>query len=451
MKAYILKLSFEGIEPEVWRRVIIPAGATFNRLHETIQYVTNFKSYMEPYHDFCFPLEDVIITNNEELIAQKETGGKKVKQPTRIKIDAYLEKYGKILYQYDFGVQWEITVALENTVDDYYFGFPTLLDGGGMAPPEDVGGPAGYMEFLKIIHNPVHPQYTIYREWAERVGYKPFNIENINHSLKHVKFKKTEWEHIHHENYVIISDKYRGSDLIDTEKVANKELIFDYIVSCTNLYGIVPNYKVIQIYNLQNKQKITNKDLQAITTDSHYKKMLEKSNVVVVMDRFIHQSLDENNLTQQLEQVVVGKPFYIPEKEELLRYKDAFYYEKTKYHRELAKLLEKVEITENKSIQEIMKDFVWKTKAMNYKFNSTMKEFMSQFVFKDVKQVNEITKVLVLAANATRTWNNRGYTPEELSNLTKPKQTKVAAGVKIGRNDPCLCGSGKKYKKCCGR
>lgn len=23
--------------------------------------------------------------------------------------------------------------------------------------------------------------------------------------------------------------------------------------------------------------------------------------------------------------------------------------------------------------------------------------------------------------------------------------------AKIGRNDPCLCGSGKKYKKCCGR
>ena len=23
--------------------------------------------------------------------------------------------------------------------------------------------------------------------------------------------------------------------------------------------------------------------------------------------------------------------------------------------------------------------------------------------------------------------------------------------AKIGRNDPCPCGSGKKYKKCCGR
>lgn len=25
----------------------------------------------------------------------------------------------------------------------------------------------------------------------------------------------------------------------------------------------------------------------------------------------------------------------------------------------------------------------------------------------------------------------------------------VKAGIKVGRNDPCLCGSGKKYKKCC--
>ena len=23
------------------------------------------------------------------------------------------------------------------------------------------------------------------------------------------------------------------------------------------------------------------------------------------------------------------------------------------------------------------------------------------------------------------------------------------AGPKVGRNDPCLCGSGKKFKKCC--
>jgi uncharacterized protein len=26
----------------------------------------------------------------------------------------------------------------------------------------------------------------------------------------------------------------------------------------------------------------------------------------------------------------------------------------------------------------------------------------------------------------------------------------VREGAKVGRNDPCSCGSGKKYKKCCG-
>jgi preprotein translocase subunit SecA len=30
------------------------------------------------------------------------------------------------------------------------------------------------------------------------------------------------------------------------------------------------------------------------------------------------------------------------------------------------------------------------------------------------------------------------------------KTTQKREGAKIGRNDPCPCGSGKKYKKCCG-
>jgi uncharacterized protein YchJ len=32
-----------------------------------------------------------------------------------------------------------------------------------------------------------------------------------------------------------------------------------------------------------------------------------------------------------------------------------------------------------------------------------------------------------------------------------PGETIVRDSPKVGRNDPCPCGSGKKYKKCCGR
>jgi SWIM/SEC-C metal-binding protein len=42
--------------------------------------------------------------------------------------------------------------------------------------------------------------------------------------------------------------------------------------------------------------------------------------------------------------------------------------------------------------------------------------------------------------------------PEDVTDLElllNPPKT-VIAEKKIGRNEPCPCGSGKKYKKCCG-
>ena len=35
--------------------------------------------------------------------------------------------------------------------------------------------------------------------------------------------------------------------------------------------------------------------------------------------------------------------------------------------------------------------------------------------------------------------------------LEQKKSGSVVVGKKIGRNDPCPCGSGKKYKHCCGK
>ncbi len=35
--------------------------------------------------------------------------------------------------------------------------------------------------------------------------------------------------------------------------------------------------------------------------------------------------------------------------------------------------------------------------------------------------------------------------------LSQKKSGTVVKGKKVGRNDPCPCGSGKKYKLCCGR
>lgn len=49
-------------------------------------------------------------------------------------------------------------------------------------------------------------------------------------------------------------------------------------------------------------------------------------------------------------------------------------------------------------------------------------------------------------------WDNllTGERRKELYKEQKLSKT-VVKGQKIGRNDPCPCGSGLKYKKCCGR
>ena len=41
--------------------------------------------------------------------------------------------------------------------------------------------------------------------------------------------------------------------------------------------------------------------------------------------------------------------------------------------------------------------------------------------------------------------------PEDISDLERMvNPPKPLTSSKVGRNDPCPCGSGKKYKKCCG-
>ncbi len=49
------------------------------------------------------------------------------------------------------------------------------------------------------------------------------------------------------------------------------------------------------------------------------------------------------------------------------------------------------------------------------------------------------------SAARSRNWSRRAWPAPATC-----KCSRSCAGEKVGRNDPCPCGSGKKYKKCCG-
>ncbi len=48
-------------------------------------------------------------------------------------------------------------------------------------------------------------------------------------------------------------------------------------------------------------------------------------------------------------------------------------------------------------------------------------------------------------------FNTNMSAPPQFSNAPEEKARPIRVAPKVGRNDPCPCGSGKKYKKCCGQ
>ncbi|WP_207670523.1 SEC-C metal-binding domain-containing protein [Haloimpatiens lingqiaonensis] len=66
-------------------------------------------------------------------------------------------------------------------------------------------------------------------------------------------------------------------------------------------------------------------------------------------------------------------------------------------------------------------------------------------------EANYFINSISIAYNTTNMWNLKGYTPYEIQKRSSNKGTTIVNKQKIGRNEPCPCGSGKKYKKCCGK
>jgi len=220
MKAYKVKIELVGSDPLIWRQLIIPAGATFYRLYDTIQFSMGWLGCsLDEYHLYEFEIEDanLQITNNGERIEENKLiksryKGKvlnktidpygvieqhlkwTIKGPCAIKIDPYMDPGKELRYTYDFGDDWQHRILVEAVIDDYPFGYPALLDGAGDCPPEDVGGWSGYLRFLEAYANPKHKGHKAALAFATDQRYRPFDLEWTNDLLKHIKIKKTEWE-----------------------------------------------------------------------------------------------------------------------------------------------------------------------------------------------------------------------------------------------------------------
>ena len=72
----------------------------------------------------------------------------------------------RFVYTYDYGDNWRHDVIVEEVRDgDPDMEYPAFVDGARRCPPEDVGGPDGFMDFLEAVLDSAHEQHRDMVRW----------------------------------------------------------------------------------------------------------------------------------------------------------------------------------------------------------------------------------------------------------------------------------------------
>lgn len=170
-----LRISLDDVRPEVWRLVTVPADLPLDGLHQVIQAAMGW----EDHHLHTFD-------------AGRRTFGPAdaewdVEDERRVTVEQILKtKRSRLVYTYDMGDDWEHTVRRDATLDPDPSGpLFACVDGAGACPPEDCGGPWGYMALVEALADPSHPDHAERSEWMEGpIDTAAFDIAAVNRALQ---------------------------------------------------------------------------------------------------------------------------------------------------------------------------------------------------------------------------------------------------------------------------
>jgi hypothetical protein len=179
---YQLHISLRNLKPAIWRQVLVPGSITLEKLHWVIQLVMGWDD--SHLHDFTvgktsYGVPDNLFPDMAPVVSEKRTT-----------LSAALASSVKsFTYLYDFGDGWNHTLKVEKIlVADPAQRYAVCLDGANACPPEDIGGPAGYANFVQAISDPAHPDHEDMLEWCgESFDPLAFDLEAANAALKRLK------------------------------------------------------------------------------------------------------------------------------------------------------------------------------------------------------------------------------------------------------------------------
>lgn len=264
-----------------------------------------------------------------------------------------------------------------------------------------------------------------------------------------------------------VAQTYR--EICDSEWKKTRRMALElctYLNGAAELYGVCPMSFVLEIYN-----KYTGKHVEEQTMYS-FCELIPQNKCCFTYNGMdvIHKFYGMGKRLEELREKQKDKPFYRPSRKEieLLGKEGCLPFDK--YMEDLCVFIYYQLEVEQQDAEELCRytQYVFRTGGAV----EDVIEFMEDNELLELPgEVCQIKKLLTAVWAHTRKRENRGNLPDGVSSegtlsinkrdsgssilFNKPKETIVKFPVdlkkKIYPNDPCPCGSGKKYKKCCGK
>ncbi len=156
-----LAITLDEVKPPVRRRIEVPLSIRLDRLHRVLQIVMGW----EDYHLYEFRIGRDIRYGIPDPDWDLGSSPRSAKQETLAGLLARARNKA-FKYVYDFGDDWQHTVKLEAlAAPEPGTSYPRLLAAAGRCPPEDVGGPWGYAEYLEAMADPTHERHAEMVAW----------------------------------------------------------------------------------------------------------------------------------------------------------------------------------------------------------------------------------------------------------------------------------------------
>jgi hypothetical protein len=182
-----IKVALVGSDPEIWRRLLVPASITLAALHNVLQIAMGWdNSHLYEFRKgkqcYGMPNPDEEFYNVPRTIDDR-----------KVRLDEILLRVGSnFVYTYDMGDSWEHSVVVEKRLPaDPDVAYPVCTGGERACPPEDCGGVGGFYRVLEAIQNPEDAEAKELLEWVGE-GYDPeaFSVEDVNRALQPRRRKK---------------------------------------------------------------------------------------------------------------------------------------------------------------------------------------------------------------------------------------------------------------------